>query len=137
MTRPVASGRIAAEETINAGEICRTSGGAARAASDAAAPVVRAARAFAQTGRAWENSLGEARAEGAAAGRPGLCRNCGAITGAGETSCHVCGAPTAAPARQPARRPHYDEATVRFARAVLARPATFTFVFLAATTGPR
>jgi membrane associated rhomboid family serine protease len=78
--------------------------------------------------------LDESRAEGAAAGRPGLCRNCGAITGAGETSCHVCGAavgPTAS--RQPqSPQPRYDAETVRFARAVLARPATFTFVFLAA-----
>ena len=83
--------------------------------------------------------MDESRADGAAtAGRPGLCRNCGALTGAGETSCHVCGAPVVAAAvasrqePQQQARPRYDEATVRFARAVLTRPATFTFVFLAA-----
>jgi rhomboid protease GluP len=82
------------------------------------------------------NCLDEPRADATpAAGRPGLCRNCGAITGAGETSCHVCGAPAGAAAqRQPQQhaQPRYDPETVRFARAVLTRPATFTFVFLAA-----
>lgn len=73
----------------------------------------------------------DSRPEVPAAGRPGLCRNCGAITGAGETSCHVCGAPLGPAAQQPAQ-PRYDVETVRFARAVLTRPATFTFVFLAA-----
>jgi membrane associated rhomboid family serine protease len=81
--------------------------------------------------------LDEPRSEGARGGRPGLCRNCGAITGAGETSCHVCGAAAGASAQQreqqrPSAQPRYDLETVRFARAVLARPATFTFVFLAA-----
>jgi len=66
------------------------------------------------------------------AGRPGLCRNCGAITGAGETSCHVCGAPVGDAAVQQQAQPRYDPETVRFARAILTRPATFTFVFLAA-----
>ncbi|HLL75860.1 MAG TPA: rhomboid family intramembrane serine protease [Pyrinomonadaceae bacterium] len=78
--------------------------------------------------------MDEPRAEASPAGRPGLCRNCGAITGAGETSCHVCGAPAgAAVQRQPSQaQPRYDPETVRFARAILTRPATFTFVFLAA-----
>lgn len=76
----------------------------------------------------------ESRAEVPAAGRPGLCRNCGAITSAGETSCHVCGAAVGAAAvqQQQQAQPRYDADTVRFARAVLTRPATFTFVFLAA-----
>jgi rhomboid protease GluP len=79
--------------------------------------------------------LDEPRAEASPAGRPGLCRNCGAITGAGETVCHVLDASLAAlppPQQQQAAQPRYDPETVRFARAILTRPATFTFVFLAA-----
>jgi len=79
--------------------------------------------------------LAESQPDGARAGRPGVCRSCGAIVGAGETECHVCGAPAGAAAQQQAAQkaaPHYDPETVRFARAVLSRPATFTFVFLAA-----
>lgn len=61
-----------------------------------------------------------------------MCRSCGAIVGAGQSECAVCGAPTAsqlAPAQQ-ARPP--DRETVRFARAVLARPYKFTIIFLIA-----
>ena len=76
--------------------------------------------------------MDESRAEVPAAGRPGLCRSCGSITAAGETSCHVCGAAVGAPSCPQRARPLYDAETVRFARAVLSRPATFTFVFLAA-----
>ena len=52
--------------------------------------------------------------------------------GAGDASCYVCGAPAGTPRQPQAARPGYDPETVRFARAVLSRPATFTFVFLAA-----
>ncbi|HSE17149.1 MAG TPA: rhomboid family intramembrane serine protease [Pyrinomonadaceae bacterium] len=59
-----------------------------------------------------------------------MCRSCGAIVGAGETKCAVCGAPTAAqPTAQAGPRPP-DRETVRFARAVLSRPYKFTIVFL-------
>ncbi len=59
-----------------------------------------------------------------------MCRSCGALVGAGEGSCAVCGAPVGAGA-DAARVPRHDVETMRFARAVLTRPATFTFVFLA------
>jgi membrane associated rhomboid family serine protease len=61
-----------------------------------------------------------------------VCRNCGALVGAGERACGVCGAAVGQPReeRGPRARPTYDPETVRFARAVLSRPATFTFVFL-------
>ena len=65
------------------------------------------------------------------AGRPSMCRSCGALVGAGETACAVCGAPAGAGA-DAARSPRHDVEAVRFARAVLTRPATFTFVLLAA-----
>jgi rhomboid protease GluP len=61
-----------------------------------------------------------------------MCRNCGAIVGAGEPQCAVCGTPTAsqpAPSTQP-RAP--DREAVRFARAILDRPYKFTIVFLIA-----
>ena len=59
-----------------------------------------------------------------------MCRSCGAIVGAGQTQCGVCGASTSAqPATDPAhRRP--DKETIRFARAVLNRPYKFTIVLL-------
>lgn len=69
-----------------------------------------------------------------------MCRNCGALVGAGETTCAVCGMPATGVARQDAPptspqeepgRPVHDIETLRFARAVLTRPSTFTFVFLA------
>jgi rhomboid protease GluP len=66
--------------------------------------------------------------------RPSVCRNCGAIVGAGETICPQCGAalaPQAATDRE-AHRPAYDREAMRFARAVLTRPHTFTILFLAA-----
>lgn len=68
--------------------------------------------------------------DAAARGRPTMCRSCGAIVGAGETACAVCGAPVGAGV-EAARVPRHDVETMRFARAVLTRPATFTFVFLA------
>ncbi|HEV8426734.1 MAG TPA: rhomboid family intramembrane serine protease [Pyrinomonadaceae bacterium] len=59
-----------------------------------------------------------------------MCRSCGAIVGAGQTQCGVCGASTVA---QPTSDPNYrpaDKETIRFARAVLSRPYKFTIVFL-------
>lgn len=66
-------------------------------------------------------------------GRPGICRNCGAIVAAGEPACAQCDAPlagVAAPAR--ARTSLHDREAMRFARAVLTRPAPFTLIFLVA-----
>lgn len=61
-----------------------------------------------------------------------MCRSCGAIVGAGETQCAVCGAPTsAAPAAPPAERGP-DSETIRFAKAVLNRPYKFTIFLLVA-----
>jgi membrane associated rhomboid family serine protease len=61
-----------------------------------------------------------------------MCRSCGALVGAGESSCSACGASAVAPRDESVRRnqPAYDPETMRFARAVLTRPATFTFVFV-------
>lgn len=65
--------------------------------------------------------------------RPSVCRNCGAIVGAGEIACAQCGAPLAAIAADPrSRQPIYDREAMRFARAVLSRPYTFTILFLVA-----
>lgn len=72
------------------------------------------------------------------AGRPSVCRNCGALVGAGESECAVCGSPAGVAQaqeqqqqQQHSTRPMPDPETLRFARAVLTRPSTFTFVFLA------
>src|SRR6185369_9365471 len=62
-----------------------------------------------------------------------MCRSCGAIVGAGEPQCAVCGAPTAG--KSPADSSQYppaDKETVRFARAVLNRPYKFTVALLIA-----
>jgi len=59
-----------------------------------------------------------------------MCRSCGAIVGAGETQCGVCGASTTAqPTAQTGPHPP-DRETVRFARAVLNRSYKFTIAFL-------
>jgi len=59
-----------------------------------------------------------------------MCRSCGAIVGAGQTQCGVCGASTTAqPATDPGHHPP-DKETIRFARAVLNRPYKFTIAFL-------
>lgn len=67
-----------------------------------------------------------------------MCRNCGALVGANESSCSLCGAPktsagapVAAPQSQESQHV-YDHETVRFARAILSRPYIFTIVFLIA-----
>lgn len=69
---------------------------------------------------------------GAYAGRPSVCRACGALVGAGEADCAVCGAPLVPRAAEGPPPPHHDPATVRFLRAVFDRPATFTFTFIVA-----
>ncbi|HEY2963792.1 MAG TPA: rhomboid family intramembrane serine protease [Pyrinomonadaceae bacterium] len=59
-----------------------------------------------------------------------MCRSCGAIVGAGESQCAVCGTPTAlTPEQLQAYRPA-DHETIRFARAILNRPYMFTIVLL-------
>jgi membrane associated rhomboid family serine protease len=63
-------------------------------------------------------------------GRPSVCRNCGALIGAGESNCYMCGAPlTAAPA---AALPLHERYALSYARAVLSRPYIFTIAFLIA-----
>src|SRR5687768_3539860 len=62
-----------------------------------------------------------------------MCRSCGSIVGAGQPQCAVCGAPTAnqpAPSQQTLRP--QDRETIRFARAILARPYKFTVILLVA-----
>ena len=59
-----------------------------------------------------------------------MCRHCGAIIGAGETQCAVCGVATATTPQQ--AHPQVDRETLRFARAVLERPYKFTIIFLIA-----
>ena len=61
-----------------------------------------------------------------------MCRNCGAIVGAGQTQCSVCGASNAG--QSASQRPQVvsDRETVRFARAILARPYVFTVILLMA-----
>jgi membrane associated rhomboid family serine protease len=58
-----------------------------------------------------------------------MCRSCGAIVGAGELQCAVCGASTATPPAEANLRPA-DRETIKFARAVLNRPYKFTIAFL-------
>ena len=72
--------------------------------------------------------LSETQSNAGRSGRPTLCRQCGAIVGAGESQCGVCGAPTSSvPTRaQP------DHETLKFARAVLNRPYKFTIIILVA-----
>ena len=59
-----------------------------------------------------------------------MCRNCGALIGAGEASCHVCGAPLSQATS--AAFPLHERNPINFARAVLSRPYIFTIVFLMA-----
>ena len=61
-----------------------------------------------------------------------MCRSCGAIVGAGETQCAVCGASTTPQSTAQAGPRAPDRETVRFARAVLSRPYKFTIAFLVA-----
>lgn len=74
--------------------------------------------------------LSESKSNQTNPGRPTMCRSCGAIVGAGQTQCGVCGASTAAqPLTDPSQRPP-DKETIRFARAVLSRPYKFTIALL-------
>ena len=59
-----------------------------------------------------------------------MCRQCGAIVGAGQSQCGVCGASTAPQQRQVSAQ--VDHETIRFARAVLNRPYKFTIIILVA-----
>jgi membrane associated rhomboid family serine protease len=63
-----------------------------------------------------------------------VCRRCGALVGAGERDCMMCGASVREPSaeRSEARPSAADHDTLRFVRAIITRPATFTFVFLIA-----
>ncbi len=67
--------------------------------------------------------------DGKYAGRPSVCRNCGALIGAGETSCQVCGAPLA---QSVSALPLHERYAIGYARAVLSRPYIFTIIFLVA-----
>jgi len=66
-----------------------------------------------------------------------MCRSCGAIVGAGELQCGVCGAPSTnqqganQPESSQPQRPQ-DREALRFARAILARPYKFTVILLVA-----
>jgi len=82
--------------------------------------------------------LSDSESNRANPGRPTMCRSCGAIVGAGQSQCAVCGAPSnyQQPANQPAGqqqplRPQ-DREAMRFARAILARPYKFTVILLVA-----
>jgi rhomboid protease GluP len=61
-----------------------------------------------------------------------MCRSCGAIVGAGELQCAVCGTSTASESAPSQQQHPPDRETVRFARAILSRPYKFTIIFLIA-----
>jgi len=61
-----------------------------------------------------------------------MCRSCGAIVGAGQAKCAVCGALSGAQPAAAAGEPAPDKETIRFARAVLNRPYKFTIALLVA-----
>ena len=63
--------------------------------------------------------------------RPTMCRSCGAIVGAGQSQCAVCGAPAGTQPLSIQQSPQ-DKEAIRFARAVLNRPYKFTVVLLIA-----
>ena len=66
------------------------------------------------------------------ASSPSVCRNCGAIVAAGENICPQCDTPLVLGAVDERRLSPRDREALRFARAVLTRPATFSLVFLIA-----
>src|SRR5437763_2308731 len=85
--------------------------------------------------RSWTGeglAEGQSRGAGGHAGRTLVCRHCGALVGAGEARCMMCGTPVVQPAAERARAGRPDPETLRFLRAVISRPATFTFVFIIA-----
>jgi membrane associated rhomboid family serine protease len=59
-----------------------------------------------------------------------MCRSCGAIVGASESQCAVCGTPTGLSPEQLQAYRAADRETIRFARAILSRPYIFTVVLL-------
>lgn len=59
-----------------------------------------------------------------------MCRSCGAIVGASEAHCAVCGTPSGLSSEQLQAYRAADRETIRFARAVLSRPYIFTIVLL-------
>ena len=61
-----------------------------------------------------------------------MCRSCGAIVGAGQNTCAVCGASTTSQPATRAARPIPDRETIRFARALMERPYKFTVILLMA-----
>lgn len=62
-----------------------------------------------------------------------MCRNCRAIVAGGETVCPQCGVALASTTGDTDARPSvYDREAMRFARAVLTRPYTFTILFIVA-----
>ena len=61
-----------------------------------------------------------------------MCRNCGAIVGAGQSQCAVCGTPTSLTPEQLHAYHPADRETIRFARAILGRPNKFTIILLVA-----
>jgi len=61
-----------------------------------------------------------------------MCRNCGAIVGAGAAQCGVCGASTNPQKTEVRRQQLPDRETIRFARAILDRPYKFTIALLVA-----
>jgi rhomboid protease GluP len=76
---------------------------------------------------------GQSTGAGGYAGRSSVCRHCGALVGAGEGRCMMCGTPAGPPPEQSKRRAaSADPETLRFLRAVISRPATFTFIFIVA-----
>lgn len=61
-----------------------------------------------------------------------MCRSCGAIVGASESQCAVCGTPSGLSPEQLQAYRATDRETIRFARAILSRPYIFTVVLLVA-----
>ena len=61
-----------------------------------------------------------------------MCRNCGAIVGAGAAQCGVCGTSTDPQKAEVRRQQVPDRETIRFARAILDRPHKFTIALLIA-----
>lgn len=74
--------------------------------------------------------LTESKSDRTNEARPSMCRGCGAIVGAGQSNCAVCGASTSSSSAR--QRPVVDRETIRFARAVLDRPYKFTILLLVA-----
>jgi rhomboid protease GluP len=78
------------------------------------------------------NSLND-NGQNAKAGRPTMCRSCGAIVGGGQQQCAVCGTSVSGAGAGPAQpRTVADGETMRFARAILNRPYKFTIILLVA-----